>query len=207
MPLCPLSGALGRLLDNSTYEYSLKYSSSIIGPALGGALAQPCKNYPGLFPHGSVLEKYPFLLPNLVCAAILSFGVVFGILFLEETHQKRKFQHDAGIEAGKWLLTRLRRPYSSSTTDRDQEKLAEGFGSLMGEKPPDYSIAEDEELPGYRTTEGTPRQSSSRSLSPIASHVLDPARSDQPFRNMPRGAKKAFNKQVVLNIVGFGILA
>lgn len=54
---------------------------SILGPALGGALAQPCQSYPTWFPQGSLFCRFPFLLPNVVCAVILAFGVVVGILF------------------------------------------------------------------------------------------------------------------------------
>ena len=63
-------------------------SRSILGPALGGALAQPCDSYPTLFARGSIFDRFPFLLPNLVCAIILAFGVLIGILFLEETHER-----------------------------------------------------------------------------------------------------------------------
>ncbi|EFW20786.1 MFS multidrug transporter [Coccidioides posadasii str. Silveira] len=51
---------------------------SIIGPALGGALAQPCQNYPALFSGNSIFAQYPFLLPNLVCVVILVVGITIG---------------------------------------------------------------------------------------------------------------------------------
>lgn len=139
---------------------------------------------------------------------ILGFGVVLGILFLEETCQKRKYQHDAGIEAGKWLVAQLRQLCPSKAIDMNNEKLVRGYHSLMeDEELPNYSIAEGEELPGYRTTEGSPRQSSSRSPSPNASRALDSSRNNRMITNEPHDVKRAFNKQVVLNIVGFGILA
>src|SRR5580700_6666036 len=73
---------------------------SILGPSLGGALAQPCISYPGIFPPGSIFERFPYLLPNLVCTVIVSCGVVIGVLFLEETHSEKKYRRDVGIEAG-----------------------------------------------------------------------------------------------------------
>lgn len=62
---------------------------SIIGPAMGGALAQPCVNYPWLFSRNTLFDRFPFLLPNLVCIVVLICGIVVGFLFLEETHPKR----------------------------------------------------------------------------------------------------------------------
>ncbi|QVM08207.1 hypothetical protein D8B26_002900 [Coccidioides posadasii str. Silveira] len=81
---------------------------SIIGPALGGALAQPCQNYPALFSGNSIFAQYPFLLPNLVCVVILVVGITIGILFLEETHGEKKHQRDRGLEAGEWLMRKIR---------------------------------------------------------------------------------------------------
>ncbi|KAI5290797.1 hypothetical protein KEM52_000350, partial [Ascosphaera acerosa] len=67
---------------------------SIIGPAMGGALAQPCDNYPSLFPRGSIFDSFPFLLPNLICVVILLVGITVGVLFLEETHPEKRYRRD-----------------------------------------------------------------------------------------------------------------
>ncbi|EHL03037.1 putative Uncharacterized membrane protein [Glarea lozoyensis 74030] len=80
---------------------------SILGPMLGGALARPVMNYPALFAPGSIWERFPYLLPNLVCTFIVSIGVVVGILFLEETHAEKKYRRDPGLEAGKWILQKI----------------------------------------------------------------------------------------------------
>ena len=173
------------------------YSRSIMGPALGGALAQPCDNYPTVFPRGTIFDHYPFLLPNLVCAAVLAVGVLIGILFLEETHGEKKHRRDLGIVAGRWILSHF-----------GHRRVA-----AFAEKPTyvnikDYNIlAEDEPPPGYRTTEGSPRLPSSRAQSPSATRTgLEPT--GRPLlAAKPRGAGKAFTRQVILNIIAFGILA
>ena len=85
-------------------KLELMTSRSILGPALGGALAQPVQTYPSLFAPGSLFDEYPFLLPNLVCVAILGCGLVIGILFLEETHAQHKHKGDPGIALRKWLF-------------------------------------------------------------------------------------------------------
>lgn len=73
---------------------------SIVGPALGGLLAEPTRTYPGIFPPGGLLEEFPFLLPNLVSAIVLVFGIANGALFLEETHDLLKHKRDYGRELG-----------------------------------------------------------------------------------------------------------
>jgi hypothetical protein len=77
---------------------------SIVGPALGGLLTEPTRFYPGVFPPGGLLEEYPFLLPNMVSAVVLVFGIANGILFLEETHEVLKHRRDPGRVLGERLV-------------------------------------------------------------------------------------------------------
>jgi hypothetical protein len=58
----------------------------IIGPAIGGLLANPVKFYPGIFPKDGLFGRFPFLLPNLVCALIMFSSIIIGFFWLEETH-------------------------------------------------------------------------------------------------------------------------
>ena len=182
---------------------------SVLGPALGGALAQPSRSFPTLFPQGTTFDKYPFLLPNLVCAVVLATGVVIGILFLEETHETKKHERDIGLEAGKSLLHFLSKKRSGITYGGiKNDKLAtrslgEVVVPLDDEDLPKYSQDSEADPPGYRTTDATPRQSSSRSQSPSA------RRSDGAATawKKPKSVRKTFTQQVVLTIVAFGILA
>lgn len=59
---------------------------SVIGPALGGTLANPVKGFPTFFQKGGFFDTFPWALPNLVCAALLLVSVILAYLFLEETH-------------------------------------------------------------------------------------------------------------------------
>ena len=155
-------------------------------------MAQPCLSYPELFVKGTIFDKFPFLLPNLVCTIILSFGVLTGILFLEETHEELKLRKDVGLEAGKWLLAKVAgSPKRHQPSDKDAPADMDESRSLM----------EDELPPGYRTTEGSPRQPSSRAESPTAAALTKSGRSKRA------GMQKIFTRQVVLNIIGYGILA
>jgi MFS family permease len=170
---------------------------SIVGPALGGALARPCEAYPWIFSKNTVFERYPFLLPNLVCTVIVLFGVLNGILFLEETHAEKKSRRDVGREVGDWLLRRLR------SISKSEESLPE-YSAL--ERNPDFypALFEDEQPPGYRTTEGSPRISTTTlPCQPAGVSKEEPG----SLATKPLGMSKAFNRQVIFNIIGYGILA
>ncbi|KAG1740058.1 MFS general substrate transporter [Suillus lakei] len=55
-----------------------------VGPLIGGTLARPQDNWPGLFAH-SFWSKYPYFLPCAVSACGLVLGFFILLLFLEET--------------------------------------------------------------------------------------------------------------------------
>lgn len=190
-------GVLGKSFLAGLFRLA-KIISSIVGPAIGGALAQPCDNYPAFFARGTLFDRFPFLLPNLVCAAILAVGVTIGILFLEETHAGKKQKRDVGLEVGSWILRRKRREELPDTYTKPEDANVEESTSLL----------DDDKPAGYRTTEGTPCQQSSRAQSPAATArmALD-IRVKEGLERKPQGAHKAFTKQVIMNIAAYGILA
>lgn len=161
-------------------------------------MAQPCESFPTLFPRGTIFDRFPFLLPNLVCAVILAVGVLVGVLFLEETHQELKGREDYGIEARRWLVGLFQ------TRKADQIVLDKAGEANFQES---FALLEDEEPPGYRTTDGSPRHPSTPSCSPSALPADVKLNVGRRLKSKPRGVRKAFTKQVVLNIVGFGLLA
>lgn len=169
-----------------------------MGPAIGGALAQPCDNYPTIFSRGTILDRFPFLLPNLVCAVILAVGVMVGILFLEETHAEKKHKRDVGLELGRWILRQMKDETPSDIYSKSGDADVEESRSLL----------EDDEPPDYRTTEGTPCQQVSRAQSPAvcARFALD-IKVLEGLEPKSDGVHKAFTKQVIMNIAGYGILA
>lgn len=59
---------------------------TIIGPCIGGMFADPNSSWPEMFPKGSLFERFPYLLPNLLCAFLLLISIILGFLLLEETH-------------------------------------------------------------------------------------------------------------------------
>jgi hypothetical protein len=67
----------------------------IIGPVLGGSLADPVKNYPDLFGPGSALggkngvwwmQHWPFALPNILSAVFISISLLAVFLGLDEVY-------------------------------------------------------------------------------------------------------------------------
>ena len=128
-----------------------------------------------------------------MCAVVLVCGVLIGILFLEETHEEMKHRRDPGREAGKWIMKHFGR------TQGEPPAFGKAGDANLEES---QLLLEDELPPGYRTTEGSPRLPSSRAHSPNSKGSTKLERECKP-----RGMQKAFTKQVVLNIVGYGILA
>jgi MFS family permease len=59
---------------------------TIIGPAIGGTFADPVVSFPNTFSKHGLFGRYPYLLPNLICAAILLVSILAGYFLLEETH-------------------------------------------------------------------------------------------------------------------------
>lgn len=59
---------------------------TIIGPAIGGYFCKPSENFPTVFSSTGLFAKYPFLLPNLICASILVIAILAGFLAIQETH-------------------------------------------------------------------------------------------------------------------------
>ena len=154
---------------------------SIVGPALGGALAQPCQSYPWLFQRDTVFDKFPFLLPYVVCVVVLVLGIVVGFLFLEETHPEKKLRRDHGLELGHWLVGKFWG--SRVQLSQEEKEVSEEYFDL----PP----------PEYRSNESSPR------LGPVVSENDD----IEGQVKSQQDTSKTFTKQVVFNIIAYGILA
>ncbi|KAF2110684.1 major facilitator superfamily domain-containing protein [Lophiotrema nucula] len=163
---------------------------TIIGSTLGGVLADPATSFPSVF-QGTIFDSFPYLLSNLVCTAVVVFGLITGILFLEETHEDKKLERDRGIEIGRWILNKVRRhPSYAPLTDKD--------GSLDEMR----SMLDNHGPRVYRSIYSSPTLCSSRtSIAEPPDFSLEKGCQPKPK------VREAFTKQVLLNIVGYGILA
>jgi MFS family permease len=59
---------------------------TIIGPAIGGTFADPASAWPNSFSQDGLFGRFPYLLPNLLCASLLLISILAGYFLLEETH-------------------------------------------------------------------------------------------------------------------------
>ncbi|RKF64142.1 putative membrane protein [Erysiphe neolycopersici] len=150
---------------------------SILGPALGGVLARPAISYPSIFPPNSIWVKFPYLLSNLICTIIIIFSVIVGILFFEETHRVKKHQRDPGLEAGKWLLKKISASKSTFISSTNDE--VNGLSETT-------ILLDAQQRTNY----------SCSSTEPITINTDD-----------NHTVTRVFTKQVIINIVCFGILA
>jgi MFS family permease len=79
--------------SNQTLAYSIINMTwgvaAILGPALGGILAQPATKYPQVFGGITFFEKFPYILPSLCCAVVMLFGFFTQLYFLKD----RNAQH------------------------------------------------------------------------------------------------------------------
>jgi MFS family permease len=179
---------------------------SIIGPAIGGALARPCISYPQFFARGTIWDQYPYLLPNLFSAAAVCFGVAAGLLFLEETHAAKKHQRDRGREVGDLIISWFSRTRSCQGWVRSPEKqtLLDNDSKIMSKYQTmnaAHAVADDDDvLPAYRSTESSPRLQP-QDVPGTTADVLPIPQEIQPQTT------KIFTKPVVMNIVAYGILA
>ncbi|KAJ6161466.1 Major facilitator superfamily domain general substrate transporter [Penicillium chermesinum] len=99
----------------------------IIGPVLGGSLADPINSFPGIFGPGSWIggengvwwmKHWPFLLPNLLSAVFILMSFCTILFGLEETHEIARYRQDWGRDVGKRIarsFTRRPQHYHSLT--------------------------------------------------------------------------------------------
>ncbi|MCL7026400.1 hypothetical protein MKW94_020057 [Papaver nudicaule] len=74
----------------------------VIGPALGGFLAQPAEKYPNLFPEGSLFAIFPYFLPCL-CLSAYSAVVFIACFWMPDTlHKHDESSQKEDIEAANY---------------------------------------------------------------------------------------------------------
>jgi hypothetical protein len=57
-------------------------AGNVLGPAMGGFLAQPARKWPTLFPPGSFFSRYEYVLPCFAASSVALIGLLAGIFFL-----------------------------------------------------------------------------------------------------------------------------
>ncbi|KAF2749656.1 MFS general substrate transporter [Sporormia fimetaria CBS 119925] len=163
---------------------------TIIGSSLGGILANPVASWPSQF-SGTIFDRFPYLLPNLVCTAVVIFGLLVGIFFLEETHEDRKHDRDRGVEMGRWLLSKICHRH-------DYNPLAEKPGTLDELR----SMLETDRQSDYDSAASSPTLCGSRT--PV---TRTPSLSLEREIKLSPETPKIFTNQICLIILSVGLLA
>jgi len=74
---------------------------SIFGPTIGGALANPFNVKPGEdVQNPSLLQRFPYALPNIINAIFFAVSITVGVLFLQETLETLQGRRDYGLLLG-----------------------------------------------------------------------------------------------------------
>lgn len=116
------------------------------------------------------------------------FGVIIGLLFLEETHAEKKHRFDPGLALGKRLLGRLSRTRSFLGTKNEKQPLLQARQTECDELNSVPKLNSENE-PRRLSTTG--RGATDGSGSPTNRAV----------------SSKVFTIPVILNILSYGILA
>lgn len=159
---------------------------NLIGPVLGGILADPGALYPSIFPPDSLLARHKFLLPNLAVAFLQATSWIIAFLFLPETHPKMGTEPDRGLRVGRSAM-KLVGISPSNTSD------PYGYTRIRGED--DYMDSHD--LSGARSRDLVEE---TRELEEIE------ADEDDQWQSEPE-PKKVFTPQVILQVLAVSLLA
>ncbi|KAJ5579819.1 uncharacterized protein N7459_005804 [Penicillium hispanicum] len=107
----------------------------IIGPILGGSLADPANSFPQLFGPGSLfggkdgvwwMQHWPYALPNLLSAVFIFMSFLAIFLGLDETHEVAQYRSDWGRSWGKRIaraFSRRHQQYRPLARSRDDDSL------------------------------------------------------------------------------------
>jgi MFS family permease len=102
---------------------------TIIGPSIGGYFSEPAHNFPSVFSPTGLFAKFPYLLPNIICASLLLLSIIMAYFLLDETHpdkQPRGFfeQYDAAVAETPLL------PAQGATADSAANLTADSYGTF-----------------------------------------------------------------------------
>ena len=125
----------------------------IIGPILGGFLADPVHSFPNTFgPDSSIggkngvrwMTNFPYALPNLVSGIFILISAFGVILFLDEPHEALRNKPDYGRKLGKFIARHILRSGAQDTyhyTPLHEQSVADSVD--LEEHPGSIPVATD----------------------------------------------------------------
>ncbi|KAF2993001.1 hypothetical protein E8E13_000050 [Curvularia kusanoi] len=162
----------------------------IIGPILGGILADPVGSYPSVFGPGSFIggkdgvywmQKWPYALPNIMSATFLLFSALSVIFFLEETNELCKDRPDPGLRIGRMIRRYL---------FRQNTAIEPGYSAIPGDE---FGASNSLELQPTPTSAHAEISASSDETKKIVRQKL-------PFRRI-------FTRNLVITLLAHGLMA
>ena len=157
-----VSTCLGEITDRSNQSKAFTYLpviyglGGITGPVVGGLLVSNARNVDGLY-----TSAYPYLLPNLVSAAVLVLELIATMLYLEESLEEAQNLPPLGKRVGNlfswaWQFASSTRPsylrkYNSRRDHRDHRDSSHVQGDAavdeVGEDDSDTDTASHGSMP------------------------------------------------------------
>jgi len=113
--MCPWKELQPRAFSIMPLVYNV---GSVLGPAIGGSLANPYRVDPDRPARGSLFERFPYAPPNIFGACFFAVGIVTGFLYIHETLESRKHNRDYGLVLGKRLMAAWKRISHGTGTSR-----------------------------------------------------------------------------------------
>ncbi|KAJ9144615.1 MFS general substrate transporter [Pleurostoma richardsiae] len=146
--------------------------AGIVGPILGGFLADPATSLPDLFGEDGMLafqwiRDYPYALPSIINALFLTAATSVVFFFLEETSKERQGKFDLGLH----LAARVKQAFMRSPT-------AQGYSEVQTWEAPDVALER---------------------LDNKSSVLLPPLRANKPAQKLP--FRRIWTRNVILTLV------
>lgn len=182
----------------------------VIGPIIGGFLADPVASFPNVFGPGSVLggkngvgwmTAFPYALPNVVSGLAILCAAIFLFLGLDETHPAFQNKPDHGRIIGKFLIRYLFRRGVRKDPRHDYEytELSNQV-ELQDNNNHAASAIEAEAEDDDDNDEPSSREDNDRTTTSIATKP-------EPTKDEPLPFRQIFRKNVVLTLLGHHLLA
>ena len=163
----------------------------MVGPVIGGHLANPVQTLPFFFQPKTIWDSYPYLLPNLVVVCFTVGSGLLGFLFLEEVHPKFKHRYDIGLEISRLASRGMKRILGKPARS--------GYESIS-------DIDGGAQLSAIADSEGVEKA--------IEEEPRDLEEPEEPHPSSPSASKSAhpelqsaYSAQVILQILAVSILA
>ncbi|KAH6620742.1 major facilitator superfamily domain-containing protein [Chaetomium sp. MPI-SDFR-AT-0129] len=179
----------------------------LIGPVLGGLLADPATLYPSIFPQNSLWTSYPYLLPNLVVGMLQALTFILTFLVLQETHpgMSRPSQATPGHSVVQ-TFTRLfsRRDKHPETTTYTPVPHDDPTGLEAQQSPTEDDPLLEQQQQQHRTLDDDTRTYSDSAFDPSNPHSPSPP---NLAATNPPSPVRAFPPQVILQVLALSLLA